>query len=590
MRSIPSILANRVRMLAQVPELNSAPKNRMIITRNTVPITDFDMWQTATINAGSPTKTSIAVSRPSANAGPLVAYVAAIESGELRLYSATLKGLLPPTVWSLELSVADAVDVAIAFDGHYVKQDDGMVEFLTGDLWIFYINTLAEVWGGRFGHLGDTKLATNAAALSAIMGPGNVGPLTISDGIVLAWVTTGGAVMTRQYFGEVWEDAVLHSSMPANAMDIALTRTWDYRLSVNLQTTDEKVWLINGNSQVSGNANISYIDMAAMDLTTDVYATVPHDTKIGDENLQVADMDLITGAYSITAPTLISVENIDDGTGNWGLKLRLVYSGPVYDLAGNAAAYVLQASANFGCAALDYDPADPDKKTLILYMADFNNGAPNATLQYTQGTLDSGPGVTLLPNHNMAVTLVNLAPSMPPAVQSIVSINNTTIDVQFDAPISSANIGANAAALAITGNEPAYSPGGALVPTTYVISSVAMKPASSDTVRITLTYAGRLKHPQANVNVAYNAALGNLKNAGGSLSISAFNVAFDPDEAALVLFVNPHDPENMQVGDITMTCDVGTINFVNAKSGDENMQASNITITVAVYDTLNNPV
>jgi hypothetical protein len=64
---------------------------------------------------------------------------------------------------------------------------------------------------------------------------------------------------------------------------------------------------------------------------------------------------------------------------------------------------------------------------------------------------------------------------------------------------------------------------------------------------------------------------------------------FDPDEAALVLFFNPNDPENIQAS-LELTVEVYEVAYVSAKNGDEQMQVSNLDLTVAVYDINSNPV
>ena len=126
-------------------------------------------------------------------------------------------------------------------------------------------------------------------------------------------------------------------------------------------------------------------------------------------------------------------------------------------------------------------------------------------------------------------------------------------------------------------------------PSLTALSVTLTDDISAREIAIHLTYAGRLKHPQGNVSVAYVAALGNIKNAGGTISVSSFTHPFDPDEAALTLYINPNDPEQISVG-INMTIDVGQIVMVDAKSGDENLQVGSLNMTVAVYDTNSNPV
>jgi hypothetical protein len=108
-------------------------------------------------------------------------------------------------------------------------------------------------------------------------------------------------------------------------------------------------------------------------------------------------------------------------------------------------------------------------------------------------------------------------------------------------------------------------------------------------VRIKLTEPGRLKHPQGNVTVAYTASSGNLKNAAGTLAVATFEQAFDPDEEDLTLFFNPHDPENVEISGVGLTVDVNKVTYVDGKD-DENIEIDSLDMTIAVYDTEENPV
>lgn len=107
---------------------------------------------------------------------------------------------------------------------------------------------------------------------------------------------------------------------------------------------------------------------------------------------------------------------------------------------------------------------------------------------------------------------------------------------------------------------------------------------------IHLTNTGRLRHPQGDVTVAYAASQGNLKNAAGTLSVASFTLQTNPDEAKLSLFFNPNDPENISVSPAITVLDVNQVNFVDSKTVDEQITVGSISISAAVYDTLNNQV
>jgi hypothetical protein len=412
-----------------------------------------------------------------------MAYIAGINGGAAKIYALPLTNGKPtqtPTLWQ---TIAGAVDVALAFEGTYSNvARTGRVEFTTvGDPWVFWTDGSGNVYA-RHGTGTDELVASSAVSISAIMGVASIMG-AVSEGMILAYATNVGAVYTRQYLDGIWEDAVLCSTAPANVVDVALSRTWDYRVCMQLRVSSGAVYQMLGKSMIMGNANTEQVQVSSVDLTTEVYATIPRDTK-KEEHIEVAAADLSANVYSAIAPTIVSVENIDDGTGNWGLILRVTFSGPVYDIEGQAGAFVLGGA--FTGEAIAYDPADASLKTLLLTMADFNNAASPSDLVYTPGTLASGPSVTLVEGQTVSVTLVNLVPTSPPVPVSAEALGNTIIDVQFDEALSSINIGANAAAMSVTGNEPAYSPGGVNVPATYVIDTVEFAPNTEDEIMVDL--------------------------------------------------------------------------------------------------------
>ncbi len=486
MRAIPVALAEKVRDLQQTKGNDANPQLSAIISRHKVPITDYSMWQTGQIGAIDAVSVSVAASRPDPALRADRLYVAAIQTGSAVIYSSVFDGWRPPVAWSTIATIDDAVYAALAFEGIYTSLGR-RVEFSTvGEPLVFWIDSAGDVYAKSVTDTGPgTLLAAETIAISAIMGPAGYGG-SVSSGLVLACVTDTGSVLTRQYADGVWENGVLCSSAPANVVDIALSRTWDYRVAMTLKTSDGKVYLMTGKSMISGNANNAFIDVPEVELAVEVNKTIQNYTKAADENIEMADIGMSADVYSAVAPTLLSVANIDDGNGNWGLKLRLVYSGPVYDITGNASSFVLTAGSDFAGEAVEYDSADPEFKTLLLTLTDFNNRTPQCTLIYTPGTLASGPSVTLLDSQSVQFTATGLVPNAPPAVVSIAALSNTVIDIEFDSALSSADISANLAAIAVSGNEPLYSPDGGNVATDYIVSNVDFAPALEDSQDISL--------------------------------------------------------------------------------------------------------
>ena len=172
MRTISATLAAKVRDLNQTKAALNDPRMTAIITRHKVPLVDFDMWQKTIIPGMNPTRTSIAVSRPSALRGPDAVYVGAVQSGVGKVFRGAVHGVTPPDAFTLALTLNDATDIALAFEGRYEKHR-GKVEFVTiGDPWIFFITAAGDLYGQISGL--STQLGSGVVSISAVMGAASI--------------------------------------------------------------------------------------------------------------------------------------------------------------------------------------------------------------------------------------------------------------------------------------------------------------------------------------------------------------------------------------------------------------------------------
>ena len=102
-----------------------------------------------------------------------------------------------------------------------------------------------------------------------------------------------------------------------------------------------------------------------------------------------------------------------------------------------------------------------------------------------------------------------------------------------------------------TGNEKAFKVSGQqydhvngiLVNTDYPVESVVSHSSGAETLLLTINSLKRFNNVVGNLNVAYDASLGNLLSPGGI--VKSFNATFAPTE--LVKKVNPWDNENLTV-------------------------------------------
>jgi len=123
--------------------------------------------------------------------------------------------------------------------------------------------------------------------------------------------------------------------------------------------------------------------------------------------------------YGLTSVP-VSIENIDDGEGNWGLYIRIVFDHPIQGADGNQARFVLTDGNGVTYTATALSLSE-DGLTLMLTMPDFNFAAYGlqCSLAYTPGAIQCA--ATALEAFSFAFEPANLvAPAIdPPETEAV---------------------------------------------------------------------------------------------------------------------------------------------------------------------------
>lgn len=254
MRSIPQTLKDRTRSLQQTFDNNSDPRLNAIISRHsTVLLKDFDMWQRVNVPGAAPSRNCVALSRPMIGNPPDYAYVGVIRSGTATIYRGEMNGTKPPATFEQADSVEDATDIAIVFES--VMQTAGTVTdaYTVGNPWLIWVTATGAVQARQIetGAVAITLAGSGVSRIAAAMGAMSLDGW-YGQGLVLAYITTGGTVYTRQYIGGGWDTARIAAGTPTSVTDIAVTRTWDFRVVLMLKTGDGKVYHMIGDPLPSG--------------------------------------------------------------------------------------------------------------------------------------------------------------------------------------------------------------------------------------------------------------------------------------------------------------------------------------------------
>ena len=195
MRAIPESLKVKMRLLAQTKANNADPQIESIISRHVIPIQDYAFWKTFKI-ANFSGRVSIAVPRPDYRRMATEIFVAGIDAGTAKIYSADFDGINAPVFWEqAALTFPNAVDISIAFVGRF-RPYKKRTEFYTEDLhpWVFWIDAAGDLYAQNWDDT-PTKviIGSSATSCSATMGINSV-QNDWGYGMIVAWTTTAGAV------------------------------------------------------------------------------------------------------------------------------------------------------------------------------------------------------------------------------------------------------------------------------------------------------------------------------------------------------------------------------------------------------------
>jgi hypothetical protein len=475
MRSIPDSLKNKCRLLTQNKANNADPRLEAIISRHAIPIKDYKMWQTSQV-ANFTGRASIAVARPDYRRMPNRIYVAGIDNGAAKIYSGGFDGIDAPQSWALELTIPDAVEISIAFEGRF-KPYKKRIEFYTTDEypWIFWVDasgTLhAQYWDDE---TTTTELGNNVTSCSATMGINSI-ENEWGYGLLVAWTTSIGTVFYAQYFNGAWSNGITVTQAPANAVEVTISRVADWRIIFLVKDNTGATTALYFRSIAISMSNWERVELLRTKVEAELNDVTHRTNKSDDEKVELAGITSDGVKYGINAPEALLAYNIDDGIGNYGRFVMIQFRDDVYNFA--AADFTIAGTSGTTYSGLNASrPEGKDKNWLLLEFQDFNNAPEDCTITYTAGALSSG--VTSAESFTITFTPTGLVPSEIPAPvpTGAEGIDNYTINVTFDMPVISEDISANTDAFVVTANEPSYVPDGDNVETEYTVESVNYRP------------------------------------------------------------------------------------------------------------------
>lgn len=428
-RNIPSAIETSLKSRFQTASAKAQIEPVVYIRRPTtaVRIKEFIERSTLSVN-GSPINASVCsatLRREKIAREPEEIYLASacIGAGEscgtVSVYKAATSSLLPLAshIWTdTGFSRSDAVDVSIAFDGRYVRDARSIEEFVTeGQPWVFYVTSAGALYARRLDApytdaADDIVLAVSGVtAVSAVRG--SYSEVADFDMGLLVFFVMAGAIYCRAYKDGAWTDAeaipALLETMPTWAK-IRATRSWDYRVIIQATTADGALYEIATRTYGAATRGVEHIDakIAATGRSTEVQYT---DTA-SNERVSAAVSAQGARIYALSS-AMLSAANVDDGTGDMGKRVAVVFDYPITGAESQPGAFKLTDS--LGAVFLAQTAAtSADGKTLTLTFIDFNNAVGECSISYTPGTVMSP--VAALAAQSVSFTPEGLVPTYIP--------------------------------------------------------------------------------------------------------------------------------------------------------------------------------
>lgn len=396
MRYLPAALREKLLLAVQAESTKAAPSVDLWISRPTVPLTGPAFLERQLVGAYTAIQSiSIAECHPMASQKPMQTYIAFIDSGTARVLRAANTEEMAGHVWSDTGFSAAAVDIAIAFDGTMPRDTRGRVEFVTESLpWVFWIGAGGVLYGQKLGDADPVVLALqNATSVSAVRAMwSETGGFDF--GLVVFFLLAGD-IYYRQLIGGTWSDAEpVRFGPDATYVKIAASRTWDYRIALQALASDGTLYELFTQFAGIGKQNVEHLEVTDVGAEAEIIKVAYRGAKT-EEHVEVSGLSAAgTRVYGLST-TPLSVTNLDDGTGNWGLFVQVVLDYPVTGAMGSHASFVLTDSSGVTFTATSIMASD-DGLTLTLAFPDFNSASGKLTLYYTPGTIQS-PATVKIP-------------------------------------------------------------------------------------------------------------------------------------------------------------------------------------------------
>ena len=422
MRTVPKDIADKLIKNIQTKGTDANPSTVAWISRPTTALTEDTFLEKQTVLDGTFTDVSIAVCHPYFGATNTKLNLAYISNGKANVMVSICRANMLSHEWYETGFSEDASAVALAYDGTMPKNVAGKYEFITElQPWVFWISA-GVLYARKLGETETVILAeANCTDVTAIRAMWSDVP-GFDFGLCVFFILSG-VIYYRQFINGEWTDAELvpSAALPTGKtwVQISAQRTWDYRVA--LQLVDSTGGIFEAFTQFGGigSKNAEHIEVKTIvahgDITEVHYTTVKE-----DEHIEISSMESQGSLVYALSSIPLSVENLNNGSGNWGMLIQITFDYPIHSTEGSANTFVLTDGNNVNYTASNTQLSEDGLK-LTITMMDFNLAAyaPNCVLKYTQGSIQCA--ATPLSNFSFSFNPINLVAPLidPPSISLI---------------------------------------------------------------------------------------------------------------------------------------------------------------------------
>lgn len=410
MRSIDSALLARILAKIQTQQANNRPRMRIQAVRPRTALASNAFLSETIVATASATDVSVAARKRGTDLEMI--YCAYVAGGTLTIKSAVPAIPSSLMTWSTVETISGVTSASLAFDGDFVRADFSNVDYHTDDLPTLAYITSSGIYCGVLGGPYDLVVAGIFASLDIVRGVADAHK-SIDQGMLLFYIQSG-LLYYKQRIDGIWSDPIQVTIAPSDLTDVHAMRTFDYRIILQVQTSAGAVHEIVTKMEASGWALTEEILVSNLTATVS-RIPVNYTSYQATEAIGVSSLTALVERIAVlVAPEIVSVSNIDDGTGPWDTIVQMVYNGDVNSVTDNLSAYSLTDGIGGSWNPTAITAVDSQTYNLTFPSFDYSDG--DMILHYTPGTVSNSAGSAPAQDFEWTATNLSLKGTMTESI------------------------------------------------------------------------------------------------------------------------------------------------------------------------------